>query len=152
MITDTIENAELYGIPGTALRRALEFMANTDPGALPPGRTDIDADIWCLVSEYDTRPAQELKWEAHRVCTDIQLVLAGAEDIGYAPVSSMRTSVEYDAERDVMFLEGEGVLVPALPGRFVVLMPQDAHMPGIAHGAAGRVKKLVIKVRTHASP
>jgi YhcH/YjgK/YiaL family protein len=63
----------------------------------------------------------------------------------------MRTAVEYDADKDVMFLEGEGVLVPVLPGRFVVLMPQDAHMPGIARGAAGRVKKLVIKVRHRAS-
>ncbi|MBP7603902.1 MAG: YhcH/YjgK/YiaL family protein [Spirochaetes bacterium] len=151
MITDTIENAALYGMPGTALRRALEFVARTDLDALSAGRTDIDADIWCLVSEYDTRPAGELKWEAHRVCTDVQVVLAGTECIGYAPVSSMRTAVEYDADKDVMFLEGEGVLVPVLPGRFVVLMPQDAHMPGIARGAAGRVKKLVIKVRHRAS-
>ncbi|MGV7929512.1 MAG: YhcH/YjgK/YiaL family protein [Spirochaetota bacterium] len=148
MIIDTVSNIALYATLYSKLGRAFEYLAKTDLGTLPAGRTDIDgADIYCIVSEYDTRPAGELKWEAHRVYTDIQVVLSGAEAIGYAPVPALNVTAEYDAGRDVMFLEGEGTLMPALPGRFVVLTPHDAHMPGVSLNGSSRVKKLVVKVR-----
>jgi len=148
MIIDTVSNIALYATLHSKLGRALEYLAKTDLGTLPVGRTDIDgADIYCIVSEYDTRPAGELKWEAHRVYTDIQVVLSGAEAIGYAPVSALNVTAEYDVGRDVMFLEGQGTLMPALLGRFVVLTPHDAHMPGVSLDGSSRVKKLVVKVR-----
>ncbi|MCU0845869.1 MAG: YhcH/YjgK/YiaL family protein [Spirochaetes bacterium] len=148
MIIDTVANIALYAALNSKLGRALDYITKTDLGTLPAGRTDIDgADIYCIVSEYDTRPAGELKWEAHRVYTDIQVVLSGAEAIGYAPVSALNVTAGYDAGSDVMFLEGEGTFMPALPGRFIVLTPHDAHMPGVSTGVKSRIKKLVIKVR-----
>lgn len=152
MIIDTVSNIALYATLNSKLGRALEYMAKTDLGTLPAGRTDVDgADIYCIVSEYDTRPAGEVQWEAHRVYTDIQVVLSGAEAIGYAPVSALNVTAGYDAGRDVMFLEGEGTLMPALPGRFIVLTPHDAHIPGVSLNGSSRVKKLVVKVR-YAAP
>ncbi len=89
-----------------------------------------------------------MKWEAHRVYTPTtQVVLSGAEAIGYAPVSALNVTAEYDAGRDVMFPRGEGTSLPGASRRFVVLTPHDAHMPGVSLNGSARVKKLVVKVR-----
>ena len=45
-----------------------------------------------------------------------------------------------------LLLEGEGDFLAMVPGTFIILGPQDAHMPQIAAGAPGEVRKVVIKV------
>lgn len=146
MIVDVIENARLYAGVGARIARALEWMALTDLGALAPGRVEIDGDrLFALVSDYTSKPQTEGRWEAHRRYLDLQIVAAGVERIGYGPVTSL-VAGDYIAEKDIVWLEGDGSFVTMTPGRFMLLWPGDAHMPGIAAGEPSPVRKVVVKI------
>ena len=64
----------------------------------------------------------------------------------YAPLESLEAG-DYDAEKDFVKLEGEGEYLRLPAGRFVIMAPQDAHMPGMTLEASTAVKKVVVKVR-----
>lgn len=117
-----------------------------DPGTLALGRRDIAGEqIFALVQEYTSKRWDEGFWEAHRKYLDVQYVVAGVERMGYAPVQALRT-VEENHEKDFLKLEGGSFfLLPA--GSFAILMPQDAHMPGMAVEQPQPVKKVVVKVQ-----
>ena len=75
------------GIKG--LGRPFEYLARTDLAALPLGRTDIAGDdVFVLISEGETRPPEQVKFEAHRRYIGIQFVVRGQEAIGVAPVEA----------------------------------------------------------------
>ena len=48
--------------------------------------------------------------------------------------------------KDFIKLEGEGEFLRLDAGTFVILAPQDAHMPGMAVDEPAPVKKVVVKV------
>jgi biofilm protein TabA len=128
------------------LRRA------ADPGLLsaPLGRHAIDGDrLYLVLAEYETRAAELGAPETHRDHCDVQVVLAGEERIGWAPLgSACHPRGAYDAGKDLQLYEpvpGMSWLV-AVPGSFFFLDPSDVHQPGVAVGAPGRVRKLVGKV------
>jgi YhcH/YjgK/YiaL family protein len=53
---------------------------------------------------------------------------------------------EYEATKDFLPLFGEGDLVKLKSGCFVLLFPEDAHMPSMAIGNPEPAKKVVIKI------
>ena len=98
------------------------------------------------MDEYQTKKPEAGFWEAHRKHVDVQVVLLGQEWIGVGRVSDMQAS-PYDAEKDLLKLEGHGDRILMRPGLFAVFFPQDAHMPGLAVDQPEPVKKMVIKIR-----
>ena len=147
MILDDLVHASTYFDLHPRLRIALEWLQAIDPATLTPGRHEIDGDeVFASVTDYDTRPASATRWEAHRRHADVQCVLTGEERIGVTPLRTLQAD-PYDDDRDILFADGDGPFVALTPGRFVVLFPQDAHMPGVVVDAAAPVRKLVIKLR-----
>lgn len=147
MVTDLISNARLYMGLGPFINRALAWVAATDLTKLPVGRQEIDGDnVFALVSEYHTKAMADGKWETHRKYLDLQCVVSGIEQIGYAPASTL-TGGDYNAEKDISFLTGAGDFIKAVPGRFMLIWPDDAHMPGMALGESVPVRKVVVKIR-----
>ena len=147
MILDDISHGQLYHGIGPRFARALTYLAETDLVAMAPGRYDIDGDdVFVMVQEYDSKPKSEGFWEAHRAYADVQFVISGAEHMGFAPTSTL-TAGDFDAERDFLPLEGSGLFLPLTAGQFIILWPQDAHMPGMAIDTSTPVKKAVVKVR-----
>lgn len=148
MIIDHISNAALYKPLGSRIGRAFDFLLATQLDDLPTGRVEIDGDdIFAIVADGPTRLPAECRYESHRRYLDIQLVVAGEELMGYAPVSRLQVVEDFTLENDYAFYEGEGVdmLVPA--GWFALFMPQDAHRPSMAiDHRPKRVRKVVIKV------
>jgi biofilm protein TabA len=135
------------GIQG--LERAFEYLARTDLGALPLGRTDIEGDdLYVTVSEAETRAPEQVRFEAHRRYIDIQLVVRGQEAMGVAPVASLVTSQPYDAAKDVEFFtvpqESQTLAIHA--GEFAVFAPGDAHRPGLHLDGPHVSRKAVLKV------
>lgn len=146
MILDAIEHAGRYIAISPALEAALRFLLETDLRSLPEGRIDIDGErVFATVSAYRTRPVEQSRWEAHRRYGDVQVMLAGTERMGVAPLSAMREIVPYDPASDVAFFEGAGDFLTVTQGGFTVFFPQDAHMPQICAEAPTIVRKLVIK-------
>ena len=65
-------------------------------------------------------------------------MVSGIERIGVAPARYL-TETDYQADRDITWLEGGGDFLTFAAGQFMILWPGDAHMPGIAvnHPATG---------------
>ena len=99
-----------------------------------------------MIQQYDPKPREKARWEAHRKYIDVQYVLSGSEHFGYAPLERL-SSVAYDEAKDFHELKGEGDFLQVPAGTFMVLFPQDAHMPGIAGPGARFTKKIVVKIR-----
>ena len=145
MIIDRIENAARYYPLHPKFKEAFDYISRIDVHALPVGRHDIDDSMYVLVQEYITKPKAEGKWEAHRRYIDLQYVVQGAEGMGYANIHYLQQG-EYIAEKDFLPLFGEGEQIELRSGYFVLLFPEDAHMPGMALGESKPARKIVVKI------
>src|SRR2546430_2204650 len=107
MILDHLQNAHHYHALHRLFPRAFQYLAQTDFASLSPGRHPIDGDnLIAIFQSYDTKPAQEAKWEAHRSYADIQYIINGRERVGIAPLHEMFPLTAYDAAKDVAFFAG----------------------------------------------
>jgi YhcH/YjgK/YiaL family protein len=149
MIADILKNRNLYGGISARMHAALEYIASTDFSGMEPGRYEIDgSNLFALVQTYDSIPVEQGKWECHRNYIDIQYIIEGSEMIGCNNVDKMKVTVEYNPEKDIAFLKGEGDFITYSAGSYGIFFPEDAHMPKIAPGnKPGAVKKGVIKIR-----
>jgi YhcH/YjgK/YiaL family protein len=148
MIVDTLQNISTYAVLGKKIAVALEYLKTTDFSAMPDGRYDIRGDeIYAVVQRYETKPREQGRWEAHRKYIDIQFLAEGCELIGVVDAEKLTIAEEYDAESDIMFFaDAAGDLIKLTGSKFVLLFPQDAHMPGIASGTPSDVTKAVVKI------
>jgi YhcH/YjgK/YiaL family protein len=130
------------------LDQAIDIIESLDLETIAAGKTVLLPDAVTVARhEYETKPQVECKWEAHRQWADIQIVLKGEEMIAYAPLAETSVKLEYNPEKDVIILNGQGDLVRLSPGRFGIFLPQDAHQPGGQVGVPMSVQKVVFKVR-----
>src|SRR4051812_32214835 len=94
MIVDTLAQSTRYAALHPGFARALEFLQHTDLLALAPGRHDLDGDrIYVSIDHKDGRGRDAARMEAHRRYIDIQLTLAGAEEIGWMPLARCQQPV-----------------------------------------------------------
>lgn len=126
----------------------VDFLCNTDISLLPPGRTDILGDELYVnhVLEGKCRPQSEALLEAHRLYTDVQIVLEGKEIMGWRPIGTCeRVDKVYDPIDDIEFYADDiDTCFPVLPGQVAIFSPFDAHAPLIGNGS---IHKLIFKVR-----
>lgn len=116
-------------------------------------RTSLGSDgMYVRVMSYETKDAESEHaiLEAHRHVVDVQIVLQGSERIDWFPLSTLEPASAYDPEKDVQYYARPGIApasVDVTPGTFVVLFPEDAHMPQLVTALAHNwVKKAVVKV------
>lgn len=150
MILDQLENWSLYFKRESRIGRAFHFLTREFDPDSPEGRIDIEGDgIFALPQSYQTRPTEQARFEAHRQYIDIQLVLSGAEGMGWAFAGDLKISEEYDRDRDVLFFESPGnfTRLEVFPRSFALFYPSDAHAPGLALPGWEKVKKVVVKIR-----
>ncbi len=146
MIIDRIENAALYYAVHPKFKHAFDYVNQIDINTIAAGRYEIDGgQMYALIQEYNTKLKEDGKWEAHRRYIDLQYVVQGAEGMGCANIQHLQQG-EYDASKDFLPLFGEGDQVALKSGSFVLLFPEDAHMPGMALGSPAPVKKIVLKI------
>lgn len=152
MIATTLKNAHRQAPGAHGFCKAFAFLRRADLASLPDGRHPIDGDsVFALLQRYETAPASEPKFEAHKNYIDVQYVAAGAEVIGWAPLGAVKVSEPYDGEKDACF-GGAAAWTPLLlkEGDLAVFWPEDAHAPRLAAGAPGTVFKIVVKVSLEA--
>lgn len=151
MIYDVFGNMKLYCREGDALYRAIEYARRFDP-SITDGIYEIEGrDIYARVLSYETQPASERSFEAHRDYLDVQVVLKGREriDVALAKEHEFDEIVPYDPEKDVVLYAGvkDDVSIKMAPGRFAVLFPDDVHRPNCDLQGTSRVRKICVKVR-----
>ena len=148
MIKDNIKNAKEYYYLGQRFQKGFEYLENTDILNLENGKYEIEGDdIFVSVQDYQTKPLNEGKFEAHRKYADIQFLAKGNEKMGFGDIENFKPNTFYDDAKDIIFLEGRGDFIEVKSGDFVIFMPQDAHMPCIENNDSVYVKKAVVKVK-----
>jgi len=150
MIVSDLENINHQVPMNLALVKAIEFLRLHDIHTLREGRVDIEGSrIFALIQRYETLNKQEPKFEAHRAYIDVQYMVSGEEIIGWAPLTMMSVTEQYDETKDICFGTVKGgawtpVHMPA--GRVAILYPEDAHAPKLALGVPSAVMKIVVKI------
>ena len=126
----------------------VEFLLKNGGSDIPFGRHDIsDSDIYVNVFEYDTKTFEQSSWEAHKEYADLQIILSGCEKIMVAGIADMKLG-DYHPDDDYQECEGmpeHTIEIGTSLG--LLLMPEDAHMPGVCFGEkTTHVKKCVFKI------
>ena len=149
MIDDSIALLNRYASTIPHFEAVSRFLSS-NVAALPDGRVEIDGTrVYANIQTYGTRRLEDGVFEAHRRYIDLQAILDGEELCGVvAGADWLRETAPYDDARDVRFFaspQGYATL-PLRRGLFALFHPEDAHMPGIAPGALGKVRKCVVKI------
>jgi biofilm protein TabA len=143
-----LEFEKLYKTNPVLWRKAFEWLKSTDLESIDPGTYVIEEDnLRAIVSDESAPELEKVKWEAHKVFSDIQYIVRGKATMGVASIPQAAFAESYDSSKDVGFFEAEGKYYPADPGTFFIFTPEDAHRPGIKVEGFDTVKKVVIKVR-----
>jgi biofilm protein TabA len=165
MILDRLASAqEKYPWLPPAFQKAFEFLSDPNTAILPDGKHELDGDrLFAIVQQYEPKPIERCRLEAHRRYWDVQYISHGEELMGWAPLTSVEVVDPHDDSRDIGFFRGPGELFHVPAGTFVIFGPHDAHMPGVeveepsplspsANAAYGgqpqskMVRKIVVKV------
>jgi YhcH/YjgK/YiaL family protein len=147
MILDTLDNWKKYAWSLDRFRRAFEFLEGLAPDTADGTYRLDEDDVYCMLQGYETKPIEGHEYEAHRNYADIQYMIEGEESILWAPQRTLTVTKPYKPDIEFYSLTPNPVDIILTPGRFCVLLPDDAHAPCIAHGAPVKVRKAVVKVR-----
>jgi YhcH/YjgK/YiaL family protein len=146
MILDVLENLPQYLPLGKGFEKAVEFLACQDLDQLAAGKHEIDGDrAYAMVYKNVGRLREGARLEAHQQYIDIQVVLAGLDNIGWKPLNQCSEPTgDYIEQRDVRFYSDEPeVWLPVKPGSFAIFFPGDAHLPSVS---SEPINKIVVKV------
>lgn len=148
MIIDKLENAHLYYSLNPNLKKGLQYLETTDLVNTKDGKHVIAGNnIYANIQTGLTKDSETTPWEAHRIYTDIQYIIKGAEIMGWSNLSALKLSEEYNEEKDITFGTAEGSYVTVPEGYFVIFTPQDAHQPMLKIAEKQEVKKVIVKVK-----
>lgn len=126
---------------------AYRFLKKGDFMSKGLGRYDLDANgTYVNIEEYTTKDSSH--FEAHRKYIDIQLLAKGKEYIRVTSLDNRKAQVlEYDSTRDIEFFDKEEYTELLLDsGNFIVLFPDDPHMPCMKIDTNEVVRKVVVKI------
>lgn len=132
------------------VNEAIEYLKGQDLMSMEAGKYPVDDDFYYMVQEYTTKVRSEAKLEAHEKWIDIQWMLKGTEIIETEDISRLTVKEAYNPEKDVTFYEKPEVMSKTVltDGAYVVLYPQNGHMPQVAVDEKPlAIKKVVAKVR-----
>ena len=130
------------------INQALEYLNKTDLNKLELGKHVINEWLYINVQEYMTKNISDCRYESHKKYVDIQMMINGIEAIETCDIDKLELETEYSAENDVMFWKKKNGQMRSVitNNSYVILYPQNAHMPCIAVNESVKVKKLVAKV------
>ena len=140
--TDFEQLAKLYP-------QAAAFWAAHDMLTLADGHYELGHGECVNVTTTTSHDRATGEYESHEKYLDIQCVISGQEIIEVAPLDGLEVIQELDQVSDCALYAGTvaGEQFINRPGRFAVVGPADAHMPGVAVGSPEQVKKAVFKIR-----
>ena len=150
MITSTSNQLHWYSVISPNFGKAIRYALSTDFTTIDTGKYPIDGEnVFAIVNEYTTKPASECDPESHRDYADIQIMVAGSERFGYAPLTDQTATIPYNPARDVAFYsiaEDELDYLTLRPGQFIIFFPSDIHQPEVFVEQPQLVRKVVLKV------
>ena len=132
------------------LDMALERITEEFLAGVGSERVEIKGgDVYAARFTYETIPAEESFFEAHRKYLDIHIMAEGSEGVEIAPPESL---AEFDRVEANDFYAYRGLAHHKLtlsPGEFLVVFPNDAHRIKMCLEQPETVSKVVFKVRIY---
>ncbi len=147
MILDRLENWSRY-FSSPLMEEVRACLAGLGPDSALGERLLQGREARVNVFEGALRPLDQALFEAHRIYVDVQVVLRGEDNCGWAPLSTLTVQGDYNEAKDVLFFQSPASapdFFALRPGLFAVFFPEDAHLPQI--GGPGTLLKAVAKVR-----
>ena len=126
------------------IHQALEIIGSGKIDQLDCGRHELTDEIYVNVMEYETKEVGV--FESHHRYIDIHYLIRGTERIEIADEDKLDITVSYDENEDYVLGNASGVQYTIKEKAPFVVMPGEAHMPGLKLGECAQVKKAVIKV------
>jgi YhcH/YjgK/YiaL family protein len=145
VIYDYVKNLNVYAALLPRIENYIKFMV--DSWDLPVGRYELSDGDFVLVQEGATKPVSEGKFEAHKNFLDLQVVVAGKENIKWQNIDLLNETVPYDEAVDKVNFSGEGDTLSINEGMFYIMFPEDGHMACVHLDAPSSYRKLVIKIK-----
>ena len=147
MIIDSVENLHKYAKEIPLLLDVVAIIDNTDFHSLKEGSYTTDnSAIRYVIFEYKLTKDHDVRYETHRIETDLQLVIRGKERFQIAWSSPVKIVEDYVP--DVFFVTGsEAADIQLSENQFILLLPGEPHIPClIADNDNTDVKKVVFKL------
>ena len=150
MIYAKLKDAPAYRGIHPNLDLALERITPEFLAGVGPERVEIKGgDVYATRFTYETIPAEESFFEAHKKFLDIHIMVEGSEGVEVSPPESL-TEFDRAEANDFYAYRGEGDYKLTLsPGDFLVVFPGDAHRIKMQTGNPETVSKVVFKVRIY---
>ena len=146
MIFDHLQHSEAYESLHPLFKQAFDYLKQHDLSQAPAGKIELDGSrLYISIQEPQGKTPQAAKLETHNRYIDIQVLLQGAESIGWRDADDCHLPKDaYNPEKDITFFDDAPTCdVELTPGDFCILFPGDAHAPCIGNGP---IKKVVVKV------
>lgn len=146
MIFDSLEQINQYVAVHPRFSAAFKFLLETDLAELASGKYEIDGDqVFAIVDRAHGRTREEAPLEAHRNYIDIQVVLKGADEMGWKSTDACQAPTQaYNAEKDIIFFaDSPDTWIHVAENQFAIFFPADAHAPLVGDG---EIFKVVVKV------
>lgn len=149
MICENLKHDINYESINKNFVKAFEFLKGNDLKSLELGKYEIDGEkVFANVQEYITKPEEEKNWETHEKYIDIQLIVSGQEQMGYARAEDLEVHEDFRPTKDLIFynptLKGQNIKFSS--GDYAIFFPEDGHRPGCALVECSKVRKVVVKV------
>ncbi len=147
MIYAEISNLKNYYGLGKYLDEAFAYLDSHPLDGIEAGHYEINGKfLYMNVFDYETIAEEGAFFEAHKKYADIHIAVAGEENVGVSDMSRV-TVKTFDKESDLLEVSGKVEhYMKLIPGKVLVVLPEDAHMVKLSAGQPSAVKKAVLKV------
>ena len=128
---------------------ALEHITPEFLASVGSERVELKGGVYATRFTYETVPAEESFFEAHKKYLDIHIMAEGSEKVEIAPPEALAEFDRIEAN-DFYAYRGEGDYKLILsPGDFLVVFPGDAHRIKMQVDGPKTVSKVVFKVKIY---
>ena len=127
--------------------RLFEWLEQTDVLTLPLGIHEIEGrDLFINNQAPELFTKENAPIEVHKNYIDVQVLLEGAETMGWKPLEEITTwRGEYDEAKDVRFSDERcDHFVTLKAGELTVFYPEDGHAPAIGDAP---IRKFIAKLK-----
>lgn len=151
MIFGNINNIKFIENYSPILQEVIKYLKITDFNKMNTGvhYPFGERDMLVQVIDLETKNFEKKKCEVHRKYIDVQFLVKGDEEIGFA-IDTLENEVleNYNSERDILFYKEckNETFLKMIPGNFVIFFPNVVHRPGCSMIKNEIIRKIAVKI------
>lgn len=151
MIYDSVKNIVQYSALNADFENVVCAALSYAGERFSTGCVAVDGDrVYLNLASYQTHEASSAVAEVHKAYIDVMVMLDGMETVYVQHTEQLKEITQpYNSDTDALLgkLSEQATAVILCPGDFLILFPQDAHMPGCHAHEPSSVKKVIGKIR-----